>query len=82
MSRSALNWIWPDARVPGRSIWVRAGRFVHWLAVGFALFGLAVSLYGMVQVPGGEPVAYFAVITMWSSVALLGRGIRYLIASE
>jgi hypothetical protein len=77
-----LNLIWPRHTQQQATVFVRIGRLIHWSAIGFAIFGLVVSLYGMLQVPGGEPLAYFAVIFMWCTVAMVGRGVRYVLARE
>lgn len=61
---------------------MRIGRVVHWTTIGVALFGLPVSLYGMMQAEEGEPLAFFAVVFMWAALIMIGRAIRYILANE
>ena len=77
-----MNWLWPrhsndDNRMP-----TRIARLVHWCVVGFAVFGLIVSFIGIIEAGNAGPISFFAVGFMWVALAMLGRGLRYVIARE
>ena len=77
-----LNWFWPRKLNADDRLTVRVVRLLHWCVVGFALFGLVVSLIALIEAGDPEPIAIFTIIFMWAALALLARGFRYLIARE
>ena len=77
-----MNWFWPQKLNTDDRLIVRIVRLVHWCVVGFALFGLVVSLIALGEAGDAEPIAIFTIIFMWIALALLGRGFRYLLARE
>ena len=77
-----MNWLWPRRRTEDPSVIVRIIRVIHWSAIGFAIFGEITTMYTAIQDPATEPLTYFVVSSLWVSVAMLGRGIRYIIARE
>jgi hypothetical protein len=77
-----LNWFWPQKLNDDDRLIVRVVRLVHWCVVGFALFGLIVSLIALIEAGDPEPIAIFTIVFMWIAFALLARGLRYLVARE
>lgn len=77
-----MSWIWPKVRIEDANFVVRAGRLLHWVAVGLSVFGIVVSFVGMIEAGDREPIPYVAVGLVWIGLALFGRGLRYLIAKE
>lgn len=76
------NWLWPRQLNSDDRMAIRIVRLLHWCVVGFALFGLVVSYIGLIEAGDVEPISFFAVGFMWLALALLGRGLRYVIARE
>jgi len=64
------------------SVAVRVGRLLHWSFVGLALLFATISVVAAVQRRFAEPVFYVTVILIWFGFAMLGRGLRYLLARE
>jgi hypothetical protein len=77
-----VSWLWPKHLNEQDSAVIRIARVIHWSFVGLAAFFAVVSTYGMVQGGDTEPITYFAVLFMWVALAMIGRGIRYIIAKE
>ena len=77
-----MSWFWANNRADDQSRVVRIVRVLHWCIVGFAIFGLVVSYFGIIEAGDIEPISFFAVGFMWFAVALLGRGLRYIIIGE
>jgi hypothetical protein len=77
-----VNWLWPRQLNSDDRISIRIVRLVHWCIVGFAVFGLVVSYVGLIQTGDGEPLTFVVVAFTWVAVAMLARGLRYVIARE
>lgn len=77
-----MSWIWPNKLNEQATIVVRVGRAAHWAALGVAAFGLIIGFYAMIQGNVVELLPYIAVGLFWVSVAMIGRGVRYVLASE
>jgi cytochrome b len=77
-----VNWIWPGNSKSDDRLWVRMVRLAHWIIVAFAIFGLVVSFIGMLVGGNRELVSYAAVGFVWIALAMLGRGIRYVLLRE
>lgn len=77
-----MSWLWPRGLNEEPSMTVRIGRLLHWSFVGVALLIATVSVVGAVQQNFAEPVFYVTVILIWFAFAMLGRGLRYLLARE
>ena len=77
-----MNWLWPRKLNSDDRIWVRIVRLAHWFIVGFAVFGLVVSFFGMIVGGNREPVSYVAVASVWIALAMLGRGLLYVLVRE
>ncbi len=55
---------------------------MHWSFVGLAILFATVTLLAGTMQGAGEPVFYVTTILIWLGFAMLGRGLRYLLASE
>lgn len=77
-----MNWLWPRHLNDDNRLLIRIVRFAHWCIVGVAFFGLVVSFIGIIEAGDAGPIPFFAVGFMWLALALLGRGLRYVIARE
>ncbi len=82
MDRILTSWVWPGRLNDKVTAAVRIGRVIHWCALGFAIFIVLVSAFGMIESGVTEPITYFAVFFAWGSIAMIGRGIRYILAKE
>ncbi|MCP3735637.1 hypothetical protein M9979_12210 [Sphingomonas sp. RP10(2022)] len=51
------NWAWPNERIYPANFMVRAGRIVHWLALGLAALVLLIGVVGLVASFLREPPA-------------------------
>lgn len=77
-----MSWLWPR-RLNDDATWpVRVGRLVHWSFVGAAILLATVSVVAAGTQGYAEPVFYVTVILVWFGFAMLGRGLRYLVARE
>jgi len=77
-----MSWLWPRGVNEDASVAVRVGRLLHWSFVGLALLFATISVVAAVQRRFAEPVFYVTVILIWFGFAMLGRGLRYLLARE
>jgi len=77
-----MNWLWPRRAHEEATFAIRTGRVLHWSFVGLAILFSTVSVVGAAQEGGAEPVFYVTLILIWFGFALLGRGLRYLLARE
>ncbi len=77
-----MSWLWPRKLNEDGTMLVRTGRLLHWSFVGLAILFATVSIVAAVQQQHVEPVFYVTVILIWFGFALLGRGLRYLLARE
>jgi hypothetical protein len=77
-----VNWLWPQHLNPDDRVAIRIGRLLHWSILGFAVFELVVSLIGLIEAGDGEPIGYFSIAFLWVAFAMLGRGLRYVVAHE
>lgn len=75
-----MKWFWPE---PSDVLSVRIGRVLHWLSFCVCGIGLAILLIAMIF---GNAAAYpdqtipFALSCI--GIAMLGRGLRYVLANE
>ena len=76
------NWIWLRQLNTDDRISIRIVRLLHWCVVGFAIFGFVVSYISLLEGGDWEPISFFAVGFMWVALAMLGRGLRYVVARE
>jgi ABC-type proline/glycine betaine transport system permease subunit len=76
-----LSWLWPDYADPEPNFGQRLGRLVHWTFVALGALigagGVAVAL-----TDGTELEATLLLLAMGFSIALAGRGLRYLFGGE
>jgi hypothetical protein len=77
-----MSWLWPRALNTDATLAVRTGRLLHWSFVGLAIIFATVSLVAGVTQRYAEPLFYVTVILIWFGFAMLGRGLRYLLARE
>ena len=77
-----MSWFWPRKPNDDVTVSVRAGRLLHWSFVGLAILFATVSVVAGVQQRFADPVFYVTVIMVWFGFAMLGRGLRYLVARE
>lgn len=77
-----MSWLWPRKLNSDDKIIVRVAPVLHSAAIAFASFGLVISFLGMALAGDREIIPYVAVGIMWFCVAMLGRGIRYILARE
>jgi sulfite exporter TauE/SafE len=78
-----LKWLWPVQLNEDPSQTVRIGRVIHWAAAGAALFLIVITLTVLIE--SDEDVAittYISVALIWTGLALLGRGVRYILSKE
>lgn len=78
-----MNWLWPRALNHNSTILVRTGRVLHWVFIALAGYGM---IFGWVaqHIEGGKS-AYIAIVTgliFAIPLALIGRGIRYVLSAE
>jgi hypothetical protein len=77
-----VSWLWPRELNTDDRITIRIVRLLHWCVVGFAAFCLVVSFMGLIEGGDRDPIAFFAVGSVWVALAMLGRGFRYVVARE
>ena len=77
-----MSWLWPRKLNEDTTMPVRAGRLLHWTFVGLAILFATISIVAGVQQQFPEPVFYVTTILIWFGFAMLGRGLRYLLARE
>ena len=77
-----MNWFWPRELKEDDRLIVRIVRLVHWCICGFALFGLVVTLIALFEGGEPEPIAFVTIVSLWLSLALLGRAVRYIVVRE
>ena len=77
-----MNWFWPRQLADGKILRVRFARVLHWFFLGFALFGLVVTAISFPEQGVTEPLEYLGAISFFIALAMLGRGLRYIIAHE
>jgi hypothetical protein len=77
-----MSWLWPRHLNGNETALVRTVRVVHWIAVGFAVFGFTITIVSLVLSGETYPIAYITIVFMWFAVALLGRAFRYVLARE
>jgi hypothetical protein len=77
-----MSWLWPRGLNEDATLTVRIGRLLHWSFVGLAIIFATVSVVAGVGQRYAEPVFYVTVILIWFGFAMLGRGLRYLLARE
>ena len=77
-----LSWLWPTTLNEDAGLVVRVGRVIHWSALGFAIFGMSISISALIEQCEHFGTAYVAIVLMLTGTALLGRGIRYVISRE
>lgn len=77
-----MNWLWPRELNTDDRLFIRIVRLLHWCIVGFAVFGFVVTFIALVAAGDPEPISMFAVGFMWVALAMLARGLRYVIARE
>lgn len=77
-----MDWLWPSRRNQSNSVLVRFGRVLHWAMVVCAALGAVISFFGIWAAQGGELTTYVSVTVVWVSIAMLGRGFRYILAKE
>lgn len=82
------NWFWPQEPREESSVVVRFGRVLHWVGVTIAamlLLGLAIGIVIMIFTGEGIEwplIASAFVLPLAAASALLGRGLRYILANE
>ena len=77
-----MSWLWPRGLNEDATLAVRIGRLLHWSFVGLAILFATVSVVAAITQEVAEPVFYVTTILIWFGFALLGRGLRYLLARE
>ena len=77
-----MNWLWPRRRNDDSTWVVRVARLLHWAAIGLAILFATMTVVAGVQQQVAEPIFYVGAILIWFAFAMLGRGLRYLIARE
>jgi hypothetical protein len=82
VTEDTMSWLWPRGLNEDATLTVRIGRLVHWSFVGLAVLFATVSVVAGLQQQVAEAVFYVTVIGVWFAFAMLGRGLRYLLARE
>jgi hypothetical protein len=77
-----MSFLWPRPANRQPNVTVRIARILHWAAVGIALFGVVISFWGMSNAGDRELLPYSAVGLVWAAVAMIGRGLRYILTNE
>lgn len=77
-----MNWLWPRQLNTDDRLYIRIVRLLHWCVVGFAVFGLVVTFLSLIEDGETAVIAYFAVGFVWVALAMIARGLRYVIARE
>lgn len=68
-----MSFFWPTSPNPAIGPFGRFGRLVHWAAILLALF------FGLMFSDGGS---YATGVTIGVAIAMIGRGLRYVLAAE
>lgn len=77
-----MNWLWPKLRVESDSVLVRIARVIHWGMAALAAFFWVITIFALLSAGEGNVIAHLTVTFVWGSIAMLGRGVRYVVARE
>lgn len=78
----AISWLWPRKLNGDVTMYVRTGRLLHWFLVGLPMLFATIIVMAAVQQRQADPVFYATFVLIWLGFAMLGRGLRYLLARE
>lgn len=79
-----MNFFWPRYLNPQPWLMTRVGRLAHWLAISVAVCsGGMIAILGIeTHDPVLEPQYLLAGAALFIGIALVGRGLRYVLANE
>jgi hypothetical protein len=80
-----MNWLWPREKLADieMTIAIRLGRFLHWAAIAFAGALWLGEFVGIVfGYWSSSNFVIGAIVLAGILIVLLGRGLRYVFASE
>lgn len=72
-----MNWLWPQKQHTETTALIRLGRVLHWVSIGLGAFIIFIGIFGFNSQSDGLFFASFGLV-----VALIGRGLRYVLADE